>query len=67
MSPSDARFLNTVREVMGQDPIPDIGRDKTSRLASRPAQDGRDLRFVANLALFEGDGNSQAPRKAGAL
>jgi hypothetical protein len=70
VNPADARFLNTIREVMGQDPIPDIGRDKTSRLASRASrtvQDGRDMRFVANLARFEGDGNRQAPRKAGAL
>lgn len=71
MSPSDAHFLNTVREVMGQDPIPDIGRDKSTHLAGRAQEldekDLRDLRFVANLARFVGDGNRRAPRKAGAL
>lgn len=63
MTPSDAHLLNTIREIMGQAPIPDIGPLR----GERKSEHGRDLRFVANLARFEGDGNKRTPRKAGAL
>jgi hypothetical protein len=62
MTPADAHFLNTVREIMGQAPIPGIGPGER-----RLDVNERDLRFIANLAQYEGDGNRRAPRKAGAL
>lgn len=66
MTREDAHMLNTIREICGQAPIPDIGRDKSTH-GQRRRPEPRDLRFITNLAQFEGDGNKQAQRKAGAL
>jgi hypothetical protein len=73
MTRGDAHLLNTIREIIGKSPIPDIGRD-AGQGRSKPIQivddDHRpitDFRFLQNLAQFEGDGNRRTPRKAGAL
>jgi hypothetical protein len=63
MTREDAHLLNTIREICGQAPIPDIGRPR----GERRVEERRDLRFIQNLAQYEGDGNKRAQRKAGAL
>jgi hypothetical protein len=73
MTRADAHLLNTIREIMGKAPIPDIGRDAGERRPARSRVDDgdhrviTDFRFLQNLAQFEGDGNRRTPRKAGAL
>lgn len=73
MTRADAHLLNTIREIIGQAPIPDIGRaagqprQVKSKVEDADHRPITDFRFLQNLAQFEGDGNRRTPRKAGAL
>jgi hypothetical protein len=63
MTREDAILVNTIREICGQSPIPCKGQVK----GKRAEYEFDRQRFIANLARFEGDGNRQKTRRAGAL
>jgi hypothetical protein len=59
MTREDAILWNTIREIFGQRPIPQTGRNKGFRVR----EDRQDIRFIQNLAQFEGDGNRRVSTK----